>query len=164
MNVLNPFKSIVSIIIMIIALFVPESILGPHVPPANPDDLWISEDPNIWFGFDEERGHMGQIVSDGEVIEVTIGIGPGPQFKIYRYPNEKPEDHLVWGDCYFSGDKGTVTVTKDIGNVLGGAKTISFVRRERDTMENAKKGAARDRRALFFCPFWKLCGKTKNSS
>lgn len=133
MNVLNPFKSIVSIIIMIIVLFVPESILGPHVPPADPDDLWISEDPNIWFGFDEERGHMGQIVSDGEVIEVTIGIGPGPQFKIYRYPNEKPEDHLVRGECNFSQNEGTVYVREDMGNVLGGAKTITFVRQERDT-------------------------------
>lgn len=133
MNVLNPFKSIVFIIIMIIALFVPESILGPHVPPADPDDLWISEDPNIWFGFDEEKGYRGQIVSDGEVIEVTIGIGPGPKFNIHRYPNEKPEDHLVRGECNFSQNEGTVYVREDMGNVLGGAKTITFVRQERDT-------------------------------
>lgn len=76
---------------------------------------------------------MGQIVSDGEVIEVTIGIGPGPQFKIYRYPNEKPEDHLVRGECNFSQNEGTVYVREDMGNVLGGAKTITFVRQERDT-------------------------------
>lgn len=124
---------IVFVIVIAILLFLPSCIFAPHLPPPNPDDLWVSDEPNIWFvGFDEEKGGpIGQMVSDGEVIDVMMWWGPGPRFDISRYPNEGPDDWLVQGDCNFSQDKGIVTVTEDIGNVLGGAKTITFERKQR---------------------------------
>lgn len=128
-------KRILLVFAIVIMLLLPSCILSPHWPSSNPNDLWVSDEPNIWFvGFDEEKGGpIGQMVSDGEVIDVMMWWGPGPQFDISRYPHEDPDDWLVRGECDFSQDKGTVTVIEDIGNVLGGAKTITFERKQRDS-------------------------------
>lgn len=101
-------------------------------PAANPNDLWVSTDPNISFvGFDEEKGGaVGRIVCDGEVIDVIMCWGPGSQFDIRRYPMEGPDGILVRGTCRFSRDEGTVQVIEDKGNVLNGAKTLTFVRED----------------------------------
>lgn len=114
--------------------------LGRNVTPdADPDDLWVSTDPDISFvGFDEEKGGpVGQLVHDGEVIDVIMCWGPGAIFDIRRYPMEGPEGILVRGTCNFSQDKGTVQVAEDKGNVLNGVKTLTFVREERDTEGDA---------------------------
>ena len=118
---------------MVMMLLLPCCILTPNWPSLNPSDLWVSDEPNIWFEFDEEEGLRGKMVSDGEVINIEILLGPGPRFDISRYPDESPDDKLVRGECNFSQNEGTVYVREDMGNVLGGAKTITFVRQERDT-------------------------------
>lgn len=115
------------------------------MPATDPDDLWVSKNPDISFvGFDEEKGGpVGQLVHDGEVIDVIMCWGPGPQFDIRRYPIEGPDGILVRGTCEFSQDEGTVQVTEDTGNVLNGAKTLTFVREKRDA-ENGTSPLAPD--------------------
>lgn len=122
-------------LIVVMVLLLPSCIFAPHLPPLNPDDLWISDEPNIWFvGFDEEKGGpIGQIVSDGEVIDVIMCWGPGPMFDIWHYPIEDPDDYLVRGECNFSKDEGTVYVKEDIAGILNGAKTITFTRKDRES-------------------------------
>ncbi len=113
--------------VLTMILLLTSCTLTPHWPATNPDDLWVSTDPDIWFvGFDEEKGGAaGQIVSDIEVIEVIMCWGPGPQFDIRHYPTD---DLFVRGECSFSQDEGTVYVIKDIAGILNGAKTITFKR------------------------------------
>ncbi len=138
----NQAKRIFVLFCATILLFLPGCgfSLGPRVTPAaNPDDLWVSTDPDISFvGFDEEKGGpVGQLVHDGKVIDVIMCWGPGAQFDIRRYPMEGPDGILVRGTCKFSQDEGTVRVTEDKGNVLNGVKTLTFVRKERGTEDDA---------------------------
>lgn len=102
----------------------------PHIPPPNPEDLWICNEFDISFvGFDEEKGGpVGQVTVNGEVTEVAICIGPGPRFEICSYPLDTFNDVLVRGSCYFSKDKGTVHIKEDKAGILDGAKTITFLR------------------------------------
>ncbi len=103
-----------------------------HIPPPNPEDLWICNEFDISFvGFDEEKGGAaGRAAVNGEVIEVAICIGPGPQFRICPYPLDALNDVLVRGNCYFSEDEGTVRVVEDKAGILDGAKKITFHRED----------------------------------
>ena len=125
-------KCVLKYIVLVMILLLTSCTPTAHWPAANPDDLWVSSEPDIWFvGFDEEKGGAaGQIVSDGEVIEVIMCWGPGPQFDIRRYPIENPDGILVRGECNFSQDEGTVYIIKDIADVLDGAETITFRRED----------------------------------
>ena len=110
-----------------------------HIPPPNPEDLWVSDNPDIWFvGFDEERGGpAGQMTVNGEVSEVVMIVGPGPRFNICLYPLNASNDILVRGSCYFSEDKGTVHVIEAKAGILSGTKTITFHREDnKETAQN----------------------------
>ena len=97
-------------------------------PESNPSDLWIANEIDLFFvGFDEEKGGAaGQLVCNGEVIEVVMNWGKGSQFNMGWYQDGFYYT-IVRGTCEFSEDDGTVYVDKDLEGVLNGVKTITFV-------------------------------------
>ena len=105
-------------------------------PKPDPNECWISTDPPIYFGWDEEYyGRTGEVVlSDGSRIPIVVGFDYGVGVDISR-PAASGEliIPIIHGRCEFSRDKVVVTVTMDNENWLDGAETITFVRHDRET-------------------------------
>lgn len=128
-------------LVILLALSGCEFVLGPKMTPdSDPEDLWVSSEPDISFvGLNEETGGAtGQLVKDGEVIEVVMVWGYGSHFEIWRDPMEDADDLLVRGKCNFSRDEGTVQIVEDIGNIFDGVEELHFVRENRSLKDTLK--------------------------
>ncbi len=109
-------------------------------PGTNANERWVSTDPQIFFvGWDEEGGgRIGEITLEDEtVISIKVYFDYGIGMDIYRLPKTSYEDLIIQGDCKFSKDKLTVTITEDKENLLGDVDKITFIREE---IENGEDG------------------------
>lgn len=114
-------------------------------PAADPNERWISEDPDMYFTWDEDRGgHCGELTIDGRTIEVLVPFDYGNGMHVYPY--DPASEYLLYGpdrlflcSCTFGKDTMVATVTSDDQNVFGGeCPTITFERfgvREDGTLE-----------------------------
>lgn len=93
-----------------------------------PEDRWVSKDPDIYFSLlDEEKGtNYGQMVIDGEVIEIepNFDFGAGVYFYYYERDLEAvhPEGMLFCGQCSYTKNELIVKVTpeQDLEGLFGG--------------------------------------------
>lgn len=113
-------------------------------PAADPNERWISDDPDMYFTWDEDRGgHCGELTVDGCTIEVLVCFTHGAGLNIFPYdPGSEylyGPDRLFRCDCKFGRSTLKATVTSDDQNVFGGeCPTITFERfgvREDGTLE-----------------------------
>lgn len=104
----------------------------------NPNECWISTDPPIYFGWSTENsGYVGEVtLSDGSTIPIWVDFNYGSGIGVFRLDDigaEEAISDVVFGQCKWSKSKIVVTVTKDSENWLNGAKTITFVRQDKET-------------------------------
>lgn len=104
-------------------------------PDANSNERWISEDPEMYFTWDDDRGgHYGELTVDGRTIEVLVPFDYGNGMHVYPYDPEA--EHLLNGSdrlfkcsCTFSKNTVVATVTRDNQNVFGGELPTFVFRR-----------------------------------
>lgn len=102
-------------------------------PSANPNERWVSQNPNIWFMvFDESKAiPYGQIIDNGHTLEISPAVIYGDRLDIVDYPTIEPgvvneADILMKGECTFYKDWFVVKVTYDRDGLFEGIGTITF--------------------------------------
>ncbi len=102
-------------------------------PKANPDEQWVSEDPQMYFTWDDAEGHWGEITVDGVTTKVRVLFDYGCGVAIDEYTGSlSSENRLFNGQCKFGKNKLVITVTKDWTNFFAGElPTITLVRQVR---------------------------------
>lgn len=103
-------------------------------PALNADERWVSEAPEMYFTWDEERGgHLGEITINGVKQEVLVLFDYGKGVNINQF-NEAPasKDRLFRGQCKFGKNKLEVAVVTDDKDLFDGdLPVMTFVRQER---------------------------------
>ena len=106
-------------------------------PRANSDEQWISTNPDISFTLlDSERNSSyGQMIVDGEVIEIQPSIDRGNILYIFSYITKdaaylQDDDLLIWGECDFYEDMIVVTIKYDRDGIISDTDTITFFKQE----------------------------------
>lgn len=102
-------------------------------PGANPNERWVSQNPNIWFVvFDEEKGNpYGQISIDGRTIEISPAVIYRDMLDVIDYPTIEPgvvkdADILMKGKCTFYKNHFILRITFDRDGLFEGIDKIIF--------------------------------------
>ncbi len=105
-------------------------------PEADPNERWVSEDPEMYFTWNEEAGgHWGEITIHETTTAVIVAFDYGTGMDVYPYdPTAEGIDawtRLFRCDCEFGEDTLVATVIRDDKNVFDGElPTFTFEREE----------------------------------
>ena len=105
-------------------------------PEADPNERWVSEDPEMYFTWSEEAGgHWGEITIHETTTDVLVLFDYGTGMVVAEYDPAAEiigdEATLFRCDCKFGEDTLVATVTRDDKNVFDGElPTFTFEREE----------------------------------
>lgn len=93
-------------------------------PDSNPNERWISGDPEMYFTWEDGLGHYGELTRDGQTTEVKVLFNYGTGMGVFPLDPDaeslRSSDQLFRCDCAFGKNTLVATVTRDDQNVFGG--------------------------------------------
>lgn len=101
-------------------------------PERNPHDLWVSENPQISFvAMNEEKGYpTGEMMIDGELIEIDVMFDNGRRMVIYKAVRDTPyydvDDELIIAKIDIRGDKMIASVMRKQAGIWEGVDEVTF--------------------------------------
>lgn len=105
-------------------------------PAARSDEQWVSEDPPMYFTWNEEAGgHWGEITTDGVTRKVLVLFDYGTGMIVAEDGESRflEECELFRGNCKFGKDRVTVKVKRDQAGLFGeDLPTITFERQVKE--------------------------------
>lgn len=105
-----------------------------YKPKVNPNERWVSSNPDISFSFltdTEDNNPFGRIIVNDKAIGISPTFDYGNRLYVFCWPATGPgyranEDILIHGSCDFHKDYFVVTVEYDRDGLFEGIDTITF--------------------------------------
>lgn len=134
------------ILITCLEVFVVSGCEGIHLwqyPARDPQVQWVSENPNMYFAWDEENGgQRGKLIVGENIWLVEVGFRPNCiSVLCLSSDNENLIGKVLFdGDCKYGESEITVSVTNDDANIFeGDLPTIVFEKKEKNEGETSVK-------------------------